>query len=1012
MRAYFKDIGQTIVKEKKRFFSIMIIAALGVMIATGIKAGCDDLLYTADFFYKQQNLHDIAITSTLGMTDDDVDALMALEGVGYAEGTYTKRVNLRVNGINKTADVKMLNEDGIDVPYVVQGSLPQETGEIAVTQNFIRDTALSIGDTMEFEADTAFDTNRCTITAIIVDPTAVNAIHGAASSIRSSTSSDYIFFVPAKAVNTEIYTSVLLKIEGSEELFCYSNDYKQTVSNMINTIAERIKSERETARTYQIRDEAAEKIEDEEKSVNSELDDAYKEIEDAQNRLNDAQKELEDKEKELNEKKAEADAEFEEAQQELENAKSRLLSGEDEIIGSEKELKQAYEEIEASEKMLGEGSTQQQMQLEMYKIQVEAGLKEIEDSWGAISGGWEDYYDGIQELTQKKQETYKKIEDARRELADGRAELEDSKKELEEKINEYDDKRREADEKIADAWRELDDIDTAKWYIFDRYNLGSYKNIETDSGAIAVIGKIFPIIFLAVAVLISLTTINRMVEENRGLIGTYQALGFTDGEIRFKYIIYALCASIIGGILGDVGGYIFLPQVIITVFKNMYILPEYYTEFNFIYGFMVPALFVAAIIIAAGVTCSTALKQMPAELMRPKAPKAGSRVLLENISFIWNRLSFLNKVTARNLFRYKKRMFMTIIGIAGCMTLLICGYAIKDTVTILMPRQYDEIYNFDMMAVASDDDNATLDEYMAASGDVADYMELRIETVRLKSPDAKTDMVQMYVIPDEEILKNYINVIDIDDGTTVSIEDGGVYITRNAGTILGFASGDKVIIQDTLLNEYEFGVSAMIENFTGNFIIMTQHTYENTYGEYKANAVLGHLNPDVSQTEFVSKVGKEDWVLSVMSAENMKEEFSVLFDLINMVVYIIIILAAALAFVVLFTLSTTNISERERELATIKVLGFYDKEVHKYVNKETIILTFIGIAVGIPLGSLVGHFLTYALTMPSIYFAVTIHRISYFISVGLTLLFAIIVNCITNHSLNVIDPVEALKSIE
>lgn len=1279
MKAYIKDIRQTVKKEKKRFFSIMVIVALGVTMVTGIKAGCDDLLLTADRFFKEHNLHDISVQSTLGMTDDDIEALSALDGVSTVEGFYSENVYTKVDGLNRTAEIKMLSKSGINIPYIIDGVLPQNPGEIAVTENYIQDTGKTIGDIVEFEEDMGEDSEdektsdeseekpeenteedseeedleieieeeeeeptfantQCKITAIVIDPTDVNLKNGASSSIRSASASDYIFFVPRKAVNTEIYTAVFMKIDGSENVFCYSDEYNHMVDDLTDIIAAQIKEDREQARTEQIKSEAGEKIVDAEQTMNEKFAEADEEIADAKQEIEDAKKELADGEKELNEKIAEADEEFAKAWQEIADAKAQLASGEGSLLKAEEQIKEGFEQLEAGEKELEEnkkkleesekelvageeqlatgkvmlkqqeemvmsqlsdgitqiitakettqatgiqieseqlqplvdmygeawpteqwnnyravaatagapvvqaqlkvGQLEQELQnmtagtseydvknaeleiakaeyeqaqvsmlsneelilaqenlvgafpeenpasegvaalgialgqidamvsvlnmqlqelnqqqknakqqfesawqeisaneviltegrkqLEEGRKQWEAGKqtleesrkvleeawKQIEDGWGDISAGWDDLNEGIEELEKQQKEAYEKIAEGRQELEDGRIELADGEKELEENILDYNEKRQEAEGKIADAWEEIEDIDTAKWYIQNRYNLSSYKNIETDSGAIAIIGKIFPLIFLVVAILISLTTINRMVEEDRGLIGTYQALGFTNSEIRFKYVIYALCASIIGGVLGDICGYIVLPEIIFIVFGNMYILPEYYLDFNFVYGIGGPLLFIVAIMLAAWVTCNTALKHMPAELMRPKAPRAGSRVFLEYIGFIWNRFSFLNKVTARNLFRYKKRLFMTIIGIAGCMALLICGFAIKDTITELMPRQYGEIYNFDLMAVVNPDDNETLLEYISDSENVTDYMNLKIDTVTLKSSAGDTDRLQLYVLPDVEAVKKYINVINIKDNRITTVEEGGVYITRNAGLIMDFGAGDKVRIQDMLLNEYEFTVTAMLENFTGNFIIMTQQMYEDTFGDYESNAVLACMDDSINHKEFADEMGQLDWVLSVMSTENMKEDFQAVFDLINMVVYVIIVLAASLAFVVLFTLSTTNISERERELATIKVLGFYDNEVHSYVNKETLILTMMGIVLGIPLGTAVGHFLTYALTMPSIYFAVTIYKVSYLIAIGFTLGFALIVNCITNHALNVIDPVEALKSIE
>lgn len=1101
MKAYSKDIFETICKERKRFIAIAIIVMLGVTMVTGIKAGCDDLLYSADRFFDAHKLHDISIQSTFGMTDEDVEVLSKLEGVECAEGFYCENVYTRVDGINKTAEIKMLSANGINMPYVIDGVLPVNPGEIAVTQDYLNRSGKKLGDTLIFEEDLelsekdeveeddeelkfeleeddeepTFAQTECKITAVVIDPTSVNLTEGAAASIRASSASDFIFFVPREAVNSQVYTAVFLKLAGTEEIMCYSNEYKGIVNSVIDEIAAQIQVGREQARTDEVIGEANEKIADAEDTMNEEFAKADKEIADAKADIEDAKKEIADGEKELADKIVEADREFAKAKQEIADAKEELLHGESELIEAEAEIDsgetqldaailelaanrsaledaqaeldagraelesaksqlaamesatgmqmpEAWAEINAQEAALLAGQVELdagfaqleagEQAIEMSRQELEAAKTQIESGWSAIHYGWDELNKGIKELDEQEADANKKIADGRQELEDGKMELADGERELLQNVAEYEEKRQEAEDKLAEAKAEIADLDTAQWYIQNRDNMSGYNNIYTDSSAIAVLGKIIPIIFLVVAILISLTTINRMVEEDRGLLGTYQALGYTDGEICGKYIVYSLCASVIGGLLGLVCGYIVLPQIIFIVFGNMYVLPQYWMHFNFTYGLGGPLLFMVVIMLTAWYTGKVALKSMPAELMRPKAPRAGSRIFLEHIGFVWNRFSFLNKVTARNLFRYKKRLFMTVVGIAGCTGLLITGFAIKDTITELMPRQYGEIFYFEMMAAAAPDDNEKLVEYVESKDEVLDYQNLKIDTITLKNVQGNTQAVQLYVIPDGVDASSYINLENIENGEKIAVPESGVLVTRNAGLILEFGKGDTIYLQDMQLKQHEFQVTYMIENFMGNFVVMSQATYEATFGEYEANAVVAELDPVIDQPAFVDELGQEEWVISVMSTQSMKDEFEEVFGLINMVVYIIIILAASLAFVVLFTLSTTNISERERELATIKVLGFFDNEVHLYVNKETIILTMIGILCGIPLGTALGHGLTTVLEMPSIYFAVTIYKISYGISCALTLVFALVVNTITNRSLNKIDPATALKSIE
>ncbi|HCL04446.1 MAG TPA: hypothetical protein DHW61_18900, partial [Lachnoclostridium phytofermentans] len=709
------------------------------------------------------------------------------------------------------------------------------------------------------------------ITGIVTDVMDVNSNDGAVS-FRSTATTDYTFFVLQEAVNSNIYTEVYLTLADSSKLLCYSKDYENYVTQVLNTIESQLKGKREQARYDELTSEAYRKLSD-----------------------------------------------------------------------SEQEMKEAFA-----------------------KTEQEISYAEAEFGAEAVS---------------------------------------ESKKEFEAK-------RAQAEVKLGEARKEIEEIEMPQWYVQDRTSLSGYGNIKNDAASIETIGTIFPILFFVVAILISLTTITRMVEEDRGLIGTYKALGFKNREIRRKYLLYSFIACLFGGILGDLCGYIVLPQIIFIIFKTMYLLPEYLLKFDLIYGIGGVLLFIIGIVGATTLSCHAELKQMPAVLMRPRSPLAGSRVALEYVTPIWRRLSFLNKVTARNLFRYKKRMIMTVSGIMGCTALVLCGFAIKDSVTELMPKQYENTYLYDLMVIASSKDNEKLLSYIREDENVSEFINVQIDSVKIKNRDGNEEKVQLIVVPDGKTLESFIQLENIED-KAVKLDESGIIVTQNAGIVLDFKKGDMVSLQNLKLVQAKVEVSELVKNYLGNNVYMTQKVYENLFGIYEPNGVLANLtDTNKNHSDYAEELAGKDGVISAISTENLKEEFASAFSLINMVVYILIIMAAGLAFAVLFTLSTTNISERERELATIKVLGFYDKEVHLYVNKETFILTGIGILLGLPLGYIIGNCLTYALKMPSIYFAVSIHPISYVISAVMSYIFALLVNLITDRSLDVIDPIEALKSIE
>lgn len=1092
-----KDITRTIWKEKKRFIAIMLITTLGVTMMTCLGASCRDLRLTADEFYRNQNLYDINVVSTLGLTDEDVAVLSELDGIEEAEGTYTEIVRTKIDEQNKTAEVKMFRAEGINVPYIVEGNLPEAADEIAVTENYIHESGKKIGDIVEIsefedsddeEEDSDEETadedveegaeeqedaeedvedeedsddanylyTSYTITAIVVDAADVNNPEGAVS-FRATPNADYTFFVLPEAVDSEIYTGIYLTVDGASELMAYSEEYEEKVASVVSKIEAEIMESREQARYDEIKDDALDEIAEKEAEMNQEfadaqqeLDDAATEIEDAKEQILDAKAEIEDgKEQIADAKKEIADGkeQIADGKEQIEDGKKQLASGKKEL---EEQEKKANEEIAAAKKEIEDGYAQLEQkraylsaqnmltaeviaELDGAKVQLDAGAAqlnaqeqaaktEFEKAWKEINEKETQLKESEAELLEKETELKEgeaELLEKEAELEEGEAELLENEKDLEEgeleyleNLQKFEEEKADAQQKIQDAKDEVNDLDMAQWYVQDRTSLSGYSNVSNDADTIESLATVFMVVFFIVAILISLTTITRMVEEERGLIGTYKALGFHDGEIRRKYMIYAFAASLAGGILGDFAGFVILPEIVFSFFKVMYAFPHFNLYFDIASGTYSVLLFMAGIVGAAFFACLVVLRQNPASLMRPKAPKMGSRVLLERIPPLWKRLSFLNKVTARNLFRYKKRLFMTILGIMGCTALVVFGFAIKDSVEELMPLQYDNVNHYDVLAATSADDNDKLVEYMNDNEEVEDYLNMLVTTVKLENADKDSEKVQLMVFEDNQGLKKYLNLMN-HSKEEITLEDGSVYLTENAAKIFGLAKGDSFTIQTQELLQEEAEVAELVKNYLGNYLYMTKDTYEDLFGTYEANGVLANLAESCEDHIAFSKtLSQEDWILSSLCTQDMKENFSLAFTLINIVVYVVLVMAAGLAFVVLFTLASINISERNRELATIKVLGFYDPEVHSYVNKETLILTSIGIFLGLPVGRFISSSLTHILSVPSVYFEVTIYPQSYLYAAGISLLFALMVQIITNRSLDVIDPVEALKSVE
>ena len=1090
-RAFYSDVWRTVVKSRKRFVSILVICALGVTMVTGLRASCVDLRQTADAFYDAQQLYDLKVQSTLGLTADDVAALSAVEGVSRAEGAWEETTYTELADARASVDVKALSETGMNQPVVHDGRLPERAGEVAVTSQYLKDSGAALGDVINLDAarddGEVFERVPYTIVGVVTDPAEMTNPDGSIA-IRAAASSDYFFFVSPDAVTSDVFTAVYVQVAGAADELCYSDGYAAKVDAVANRV-EALRVEREQVRTSQVRSDALDAIAGKEAEADRQFADAQAQLDDAQAQIDDGWAEIERSRAEL----ADGQAQLDEGAAQLDAQASQLADG-------QAQIQQAYDEIADGQALIA----QKRDELAAAKAQIDAGLDQIADGQAQVETGYaqaraerddaiaqadaalaagyltqdehdatiaqieQGYAEGVatldaqaaqleasaaeldaraaqvadgvaqldaqaDQLAAGKRQLDEQaaqlatgaaqldsargvLESSRAELADGRsqlasgiADLESGQAELDANRADFASSRDEARQRFADARAEVGDIADARWYVLDRSSNTAYASVESDAGSIEAIGFVFPVVFIVVAVLIGLTAITRMVEEERGLIGTYKSLGYSNAAILSKYFVYALAACVIGGIVGEVCGFVAFPSILFAVFEVMYSFDSYQLVFDVPYGIGSLMLFIAG---AAVVACRSELRQTPAALMRPKPPRSGSRIFLERIGFVWRRMTFLNKVTARNVFRYKKRFFMTVFGIAGCMALLVCGFAIRDTVTDLSAKQYGEINRYDLLVAV---DESSFDELAAdlrADGQVASAQGIAVDNVTLSANDDQ-EALQLYVVPDAAPISDYVNLRSA-PGEPVALSDDGLLLTRNAAEMLGVGAGDEVQMKTSAMDEAAVPVSCVIDGYLGNACYLSEGAYGRLFGEAASgNAFYVNLANDVADQAAVGQeLAQVDGVRTVSSTQQMIDEFSQAFQLINTIVYVIIVLAAALAFVVLFTLSTTNISERMRELATIKVLGFRRGEVNRYVNKETILLTGVGILLGLPAGYAFSHSLTYVLKMPSIYFAVHIEPVSFVFAAALTLFFAFVVALLSNRALAKIDMIEALKSVE
>lgn len=1010
--AFIKDMVRMWLHAWKRFISIALISLLGVAVLTGIYAGCRDAFLATDRFFDTQGLHDIQVLSTAGLTDDDIAALRKISGVAKVQGERSQTVTVDLNG-KKTVTMQEIGTNGIDQPYLQSGRMPEKSGEIAVTRKFIKDSgykkgdhitvtpqdsassassaASSVSDSAESdnqtgengsqmsdsgESDTqdgksaarvtdsgesdnqapSFPT-ELTIVGVVLDPQDLTNPDGysGTNAFRSSATSDYTFFAPSDGETGSMYTAVTILVKGAADKDSFSDVYDDTVSEVADRIDGTVRTNRQKARHQELLDAGT---------------------------------------KQIDEAKAQADKQFAAAQQQIDSNRSQLNQQIDQIVNMQA---------------------------------------------GAAAGS----------LDETTRETLREtVIAASPQLAEAKAQLDQAQSKL-------DQQKKDTERTLQSKQNELEDsIPQVRWYVQDRSQIGGFSSLKSDLESIQSLGNAFPIVFLLVAVMMSLTAMARMVEEDRGLIGTYTGLGYGRLAVASRYLLFALFACLIGGGLGLIAGFLGIPAFLLVVLRGLYVMPDVRLAYDWLYGTAGVALFVVGVLAATVYACAQEMRQKPASLMRPKAPRAGSRILLERIKPLWNRMSFLGKVTARNIFRFKSRLIMTVGGVAGCTALIVCGLAINDTVAALGAKQYQDVYQYDLMVVANDDDADAMRQKVASDGRVTSSMDVRVESGDLTG-DSGSESIQLVAVPDSE-RSEFGKMVTLQpvrsswvDGAadTVSLGDDGVIVSQSAASAMGVKAGGMVTLTNGDDMQAEAHVSAVIRSVIGSDVYVSETYYrqlfdtaasgtssassasdsgesDNQNGESGTsngassngqqlvwNAMYAKLKGSgESQAAYAEKLEDDDAVMKAVSCAHMAESFK--FDLMGAVVALIVALAGGLALVVLFTLANTNVSEREREMATLKVLGFFDKEVHHYVNREMMVLTMMGVVLGLPLGRFVGGLLTAALNMPALYFEVECTPLSYVIAAGATMAFALLVQLFVNPVLDRIDPISSLKSVE
>ena len=553
-----------------------------------------------------------------------------------------------------------------------------------------------------------------------------------------------------------------------------------------------------------------------------------------------------------------------------------------------------------------------------------------------------------------------------------------------------------------------------KWYIYDRLDNTSYKELINASDNLKKIGNIFPIIFFAISVLVSLISMMRMIEEDRVENGTLKSLGYNSFHITLKYVIYSLLATTIGSSVGAIFGSYMIPNVIWNIYKKIFFIPKFIYLLKSDYNALGLWICILCICGTSIIVCVKNLREVPANLMRPKAPKSGKKILLERINFIWKKLKFSDKITIRNIFRYKSRVITTILGIAGCTALILAGFGLKDSIKDVIDFQFNNIIKYDKMLMTNESINQIdIEKELLNDDKVENYTNVNTQNIKVLFNDEQHE-VTMITPDDFNSISKSISLIDLKTNNIIdNISDNSCIISEKTAKLLDIDVGDKISLLDNDNNKYDIKVSYIIKNYINQYLYINKNTYNNLFNNYKINSILISLKEeDKNSKEFDKKYISNGYALTIVDIDDIKSSMSDMLSSIDSIVAILIIAAASLAFVVLYNLSNINISERKREIATLKVLGFYPSEVDKYINRETVLLTILGIGIGLLFGSYLSHFIISTCEPDYIMFDRHVYTLSYFYSLFITVIFTIIVTIVTHFNLKKINMVTSLKNVE
>ena len=947
-KALAKEFFMSIKKTYNRFISICLIVMLGTAFFAGVKAAEPDMQESADIFFDDSKLMDIRVLSTLGLTEDDVTAISAIEGVESAIPVYTYDVLTEKD--EKQHVIKLMSETtDINKITVTEGRMPQESGECLADWLLEQNYGYKIGDKITISSgdDKAIEdivnTQTYTITGFGKSSYYLDLTRDS-STIGNGSMSGFLI-IPKDNFTLEAFTEIDVLVDGAIALDCYSDAYEDAVDEVTQKIKD-IAGNRCEIRYAEVVREAQDAIAEAETEVSDgeqELADAKEELEDGWEQLADAKTGLEtlksgigQMEDALNASQTELDASGEalkQARTELEVNRGQI-DGYRTLVAT---MDSQITSLQAQMDLLAGGSKEwqtlntQMQALITQRDAMQTGIAEFDQNEALLLQNEAAYEEGKKALDAKWAElaALKKTYDSG--MADytaGMSAYEDNLSEL----NENQAKLEDAKDDIIQAKADLADIDVPEWYVLDRNYITTCVAYAQDSERIGNIGNVFPVIFFLVAALVSLTTMTRMVEEERVQIGTLKALGYRKSSIAAKYVMYAFLATMLGGTIGTLIGQIIFPAVIMNAYKIAYVtLTDFVTPIHLKYSLIS---MIAAVVSTTAATLAACYKELlaaPAELMRPAAPKIGKRVFLERITFIWKHLNFSNKAAVRNLFRYKKRLFMTVLGIGGCMGLLLVGFGVKDSIMTIGDRQYNFIHTYQVKMTLADAD--TDEEKQEVLDSVLKEPTTKAAMLSHESTiDAccgangeKKQSTYLFIPSDADELDGFVSLQNRISGQKYTLDDEGVIISEKLAALLDVSEGDDIYLEVSSLNYKPVKVMHIAENYYYHYVYMTPECYQSLFGkeiEYDEIFVVNKDAEDISyENDFSAKYLDNNAVSGITFTRTISDRIESMITSMNIVTYVLVVSAGLLAFIVLYNLNNINISERQRELATLKVLG-------------------------------------------------------------------------------------------